>query len=47
MSAIFAEMEELPVPLTICPRCGRQVRLDGHCDCEEIFLDRLPMKLER
>jgi hypothetical protein len=38
MSAVF-EMEEGPVPLTICPRCGRQVRIDGHCECESIFFD--------
>ncbi|HXG06077.1 MAG TPA: hypothetical protein VNI77_01985 [Nitrososphaera sp.] len=35
MSALFAE--EAPVPLSICPRCGRQIRIDGHCDCELIF----------
>jgi hypothetical protein len=39
MSAIFIEMEESPAPLTICPRCGRQVRIDGHCECEAIFFD--------
>ncbi|HEX2557958.1 MAG TPA: hypothetical protein VHK86_06515 [Nitrososphaera sp.] len=39
MTAIFIEMEESPVPLTICPRCGRQVRFDGHCECEAIFFD--------
>jgi hypothetical protein len=47
MAAIFVEMEEMPVPLTVCPRCGRQVRLNGHCDCEEIFLDAIPEKLEK
>ncbi|WP_187147670.1 hypothetical protein [Candidatus Nitrososphaera gargensis] len=36
-AAIFLEAEESPAPLTICPRCGRQVRIDGHCDCEAIF----------
>ncbi|HEY7733486.1 MAG TPA: hypothetical protein VIB07_01715 [Nitrososphaera sp.] len=39
MSTIFVGMEETPAPLTICPRCGRQVRIDGHCECEAIFLD--------
>jgi hypothetical protein len=29
---------EAPAPLAICPRCGRQVRIDGHCECEAIFL---------
>jgi hypothetical protein len=37
MSAIFLEAEESPTPLAICPRCGRQVRIDGHCECEAIF----------
>jgi len=37
MSAIFLEAEESPSPLAICPRCGRQVRIDGHCECEAIF----------
>jgi hypothetical protein len=23
--------------MSICPRCGRQVRLDGRCDCEMLF----------
>jgi hypothetical protein len=34
------ELENLEstTPLSICPRCGRQVRIDGHCDCEAIFL---------
>lgn len=36
---IAFEMEtEAPVPLSICPRCGRQVRIDGHCECEAVFL---------
>jgi hypothetical protein len=37
MSAIFLEAEQSPAPLAICPRCGRQVRIDGHCECEAIF----------
>jgi hypothetical protein len=37
MSAIF-EAIEAPAPLSICPKCGRQVRLDGHCDCEALFI---------
>jgi hypothetical protein len=37
MSTIFMETEESLVPLAICPRCGRQVRIDGHCECEAIF----------
>jgi hypothetical protein len=37
MSAIFLDAEESPIPLAICPRCGRQVRIDGHCECEAIF----------
>ena len=36
MSAIF-EALEAPVPLSICPKCGRQVRIDGHCECEALF----------
>lgn len=39
MSAMF-ELDSLEsrTPLSVCPRCGRQVRIDGHCDCEDIFL---------
>lgn len=37
MSAMI-EMVEAPTPLAVCPRCGRQVRIDGHCECEQIFL---------
>ncbi|MGI0020060.1 MAG: hypothetical protein ACREAY_06290 [Nitrososphaera sp.] len=37
MSAIF-EAIEAPAPLSICPKCGRQVRIDGHCDCEALFI---------
>lgn len=38
MSALFEIEMDAPAPLSICPRCGRQVRIDGHCDCEAIFL---------
>jgi hypothetical protein len=40
MSAIifrYEDDEKKPAPLSICPKCGRQVRLDGHCECESIF----------
>jgi hypothetical protein len=37
MSVLFLEAEDSPAPLAICPRCGRQVRIDGHCECEAIF----------
>lgn len=40
MSAILFEYEDenkRPIPLSICPKCGRQVRIDGHCECESIF----------
>jgi hypothetical protein len=39
MLAVFElETIEAPAPLSICPKCGRQVRIDGHCECEAIFL---------
>jgi hypothetical protein len=38
MSVAFEIETEAPTPLSICPRCGRQVRLDGHCECEAVFL---------
>jgi len=25
-------------PFSVCPRCGRFIRIDGHCECEAIFL---------
>ena len=38
MSAMLdLEAIESPAPLSVCPRCGRQVRIDGHCECESIF----------
>jgi hypothetical protein len=43
MSAIifsYEDDEKKPTPLSICPKCGRQVRLDGHCECESIFFGR-------
>jgi hypothetical protein len=36
----YEDDEKKPVPLSICPKCGRQVRLDGHCECESIFFGR-------
>jgi hypothetical protein len=30
--------EDGKTPLSICAKCGRQVRLDGHCECESIFV---------
>ena len=38
MSVAFEMETEAPAPLSICPRCGRQVRIDGHCECEAVFL---------
>jgi hypothetical protein len=26
-------------PFTICPKCGRFIKIDGHCECEAIFFD--------
>ena len=28
-------------PFTVCPKCGRFVRIDGHCECEAIFFGKL------
>ena len=25
----------------VCPKCGRFIRIDGHCECEAIFFDKL------
>ena len=33
----YQEDDNQPRPMSICPRCGRQVRLDGRCDCEILF----------
>ena len=24
---------------TVCPKCGRFVKINGHCECETIFFD--------
>lgn len=42
--SLFELELEAPAPLTICPKCGRQVRIDGHCECEAIFLQTKPRK---
>ena len=26
------------LPFTICPKCGRFIKINGHCECEMIFL---------
>jgi hypothetical protein len=28
-------------PFTVCPKCGRFIRIDGHCECEAIFFGNL------
>jgi hypothetical protein len=28
-------------PFTVCPKCGRFIRIDGHCECEAIFFGKL------
>jgi hypothetical protein len=35
---MFMEMSEAPARLTVCPKCGKQVRIDEDCDCERLFL---------
>ena len=25
-------------PFSICPKCGRFIKINGHCECEMIFL---------
>jgi hypothetical protein len=52
MSAtIYASQTEnslvLPLPLTICPKCGRLVKIDGHCECEAIFFSPLNQDNEK
>ena len=36
-----------PAPLSICPKCGRMVKIDGHCECEAIFLLYVPHKISK
>jgi hypothetical protein len=38
MSVMFMEMGEIPARLTVCPKCGKQVRIDEECDCERLLL---------
>jgi hypothetical protein len=26
-----------PAPLSICPKCGRLVKINGHCEYEAVF----------
>lgn len=26
--------------LTFCPKCGRLVKINGHCECEDVFVSR-------
>ena len=32
-------------PFTVCPKCGRFIRIDGHCEGEAIFFGKL-IKIE-
>lgn len=38
MFVAFEIETQVPTPLRTCPRCGRQARIDGHCECEAVFL---------
>ena len=38
----YSEDSSPAPPLSICPKCGRMVKIDGHCECEAIFLVYVP-----
>ena len=43
MSAIMyaSQTEEplfVPLSITICPKCGRFIKINDHCECEALFL---------
>jgi hypothetical protein len=44
MSVIFMGAGENPARLTVCPKCGKQIRIDEDCDCEWLFLVRYMQK---
>ena len=46
MSVIFMETGENPARLTVCPKCGKQVRIDEDCDCERLFFSALHAKVK-
>jgi hypothetical protein len=31
------DMNESPTRLKVCPKCGKQVRIDEDCDCERLL----------
>jgi hypothetical protein len=35
------ETSSLKEPFSVCTKCGRFIRIDGHCECEAIFFDML------
>ena len=41
------EYEPQKRPFTLCPKCGRFIRIDGHCECEVIFLTQYIYKSEK
>ena len=43
----YSEDSSAPAPLSICPKCGRMVKIDGHCECEAIFLLYVPYKIKQ
>lgn len=40
LSVMFVESNKVPVQYVVCPKCGRQVRIDEDCECEMLFIVR-------
>jgi hypothetical protein len=40
------ESLSVPVPITICPKCGRLFKINDQCECEELFFGRQSKKKE-
>ena len=36
---------QLPI-ITICPKCGRFIKINDHCECEALFFGRQSKKKE-
>jgi len=37
---MFVANYESPAQIVVCPKCGRQVRIDKDCECETVYIVR-------
>jgi hypothetical protein len=40
------ESLSVPFPITICPKCGRYIKINDQCECEALFFGTQSKKKE-